>query len=412
MPAQAAKLKLNTLELGRFIAATVVVLTHIIPDLNPLAAPGAAPLFGGHGAPGELGVCYFFVLSGFVMAYTHKEDFGHVGGALRFWWRRACRIYPIYWLALLIPLHYLYSVITTPKVLGLYLLSSFAGTPPTAFTLSRLLDLVLLSPFANTPWGTTELIPPAWTLRYELAFYLMLGMAMLPYIGKPLLAAWVALVFWHWLPVNILAFFNVPPPFLLNDGFVALQGRADRFGTPLEFFFFAGLAAGWVFAKHPPGRLWGSLLALAGAAGMADLLPSIDYGTTQALPMPTLLEGVLLAMLIVGLGGLERAGVIRLGKWATVAGMISYPLYILHFPVLTMFDVHKATLHWALSTGALYALGAAALLGIYGLAALATYFFDQPVQRGLRRLSRLVAGRVAGHRRGQTANAGLESSAP
>ncbi len=412
MPAPTATPKLNTLELGRFIAATVVVATHIIPDADNLAAPGAAPLLGGHGVPGELGVCYFFVLSGFVMACTHQGDFGRLGGALRFWWRRACRIYPLYWLALLIPLHYLYSIITTPKVLGLYLLAAFAGTPPAAFTLARFLDLFLLSPFANTPWGTTELIPPAWTLRYELAFYLMLGMAMLPYIGKPLLAAWVALVFWHWLPVAVLAWLHVPPPYLLNQAFAALHGRADRFGTPMEFFFFTGLAAGWVFAKYPPGRLWGGALALAGAAGMAGLLPYIDYGITQASPMLSLLEGRLLALLILGLGGLERAGVIRLGKWAAMAGMVSYPLYVLHFPVLTMFDVQKQAWHWALSTFQLYALAVAALLGIYALAALATYLFDQPVQRGLRRFSRLVGGRRAGHRRGEAASAGLESSAP
>jgi peptidoglycan/LPS O-acetylase OafA/YrhL len=398
------------LELGRFIASLMVVLTHLLPDLDRQAGPGTAPVLGGLMAPGPFAVTFFFVLSGFVMATTHRGDFGSARGMLRFWWRRVCRIYPVYWLALLIPLHYLYSVIATPKAVELYLLFVFAATPPAAFTAPRFLSLFLLSPFANTPFATTDLIPPAWSLRYELAFYLMFGLAMLPYVGKPLLALWVGVVCWHWLPTNVLALVHIPPPFLLNDWFSALGGRADRFATPLEFYFFAGLAAGWVFSSARPGKWLSGLCACVGVAGLAELLPAIAYGQTDGTPMQALLGGVVLGLLILGMAGLERTGNIRLGKWAEGAGAISYPVYVLHLPLMTVFDVHNP--HWALSTGALYALGAAALLGIYGLAALATYFFDQPVQRGLRRLSRLVAGRVAGHRRGQTANAGLESSAP
>ena len=45
---------------------------------------------------GAVGVSFFFILSGFVLAWSHKE---HDAGALKFWRRRAARILPAYWLA-------------------------------------------------------------------------------------------------------------------------------------------------------------------------------------------------------------------------------------------------------------------------------------------------------------------------
>jgi peptidoglycan/LPS O-acetylase OafA/YrhL len=362
--------KLYTLELGRFIAAMVVVLTHALPELNQQAAPGTPALLGGFSAPGATAVAFFFVLSGFVMATTHRRDFGKVRGMLRFWWRRACRIYPMYWFAMLIPLYYMHKMVTGANAASLF----------------------LLSPFATTPFASTDLIPPAWSLRFELAFYLMFGLALLPYAGKPLLALWVGVVCWQWLPTNVLALVHIPPPFLLNHWFSALGGRADRFATPLEFYFFAGLAAGWAFSSGWPGKWLSGLCACVGVAGLAGLLPTIAYGRSYGTPMQALLGGVLLGLLILGMAGLERTGGIRLGKWAARAGMVSYPVYILHAPLGLIFAIHDP--HWALSSLWLYGLFAISMMVIFGLSAAAAFFYDQPVQRGLRWLSRKAGARL------------------
>jgi peptidoglycan/LPS O-acetylase OafA/YrhL len=356
MPKAPPKAKLTTLELGRFIAASVVVLTHLVPDVNRLAAPSASLAFGGFEFPGSFGVQYFFVLSGFVMASTHGRDFGKVSGMLRFWWRRACRIYPMYWAALLIPLHYLYGFVTP-------------ATAP---------NLFLLSPFADN-----DFIAPAWSLRFEIAFYLMLGLAMLPYVGKPLLALWIGVVFWRWLPENVLALAHIPPPFIVNK---LITGRADRLADVLEFYFFAGLAAGWVFSHLRLGRTVSLALLAAGLVGLCALLPHIDFGRAYGAPGVALIGASLFGLLILGLAGLERAGLIGLGRWAAVAGTISYPLYILHAPLELIFDAKMP--HGALPTYGLYTLFVAGLLGIYGIATAATYGFDQPVQRGVRWLTR------------------------
>lgn len=67
--------KFLILELGRFIAASLVVLTHLLPQVNDYAALGGRELFHGWQPPGAIGVQYFFVLSGFVMMTAHIKDF-------------------------------------------------------------------------------------------------------------------------------------------------------------------------------------------------------------------------------------------------------------------------------------------------------------------------------------------------
>jgi peptidoglycan/LPS O-acetylase OafA/YrhL len=372
MPAQAAKLKLNTLELGRFIAATVVVLYHEVPDVNAQAAPGAALVFGGHQAPGPFAVAFFFVLSGFVMASNHGRDFGQVTGMLRFWWRRACRIYPIYWLALLIPLYYFLHSLVTPQ---------------------NATSLFLLSPFAADNLTPADLISPAWSLHYELAFYLMFGLCMLPYIGKPLLAIWVGAVVWRWMPLAGLGLGFLPSPFIFYLWHMTLDGRVDRFTDALNFYFLCGLLVGWLFGRWRAGAPANASLVAVGLLGLGVLLPFVNDGLSYGTPMQNLVGGGFLGMIILGLAGLERAGVIRLGRWAAWAGMVSYPLYVLHAPLGLVAATHNP--HWALSTPRLYGLLVAALTVVFGLSTIATLVFDQPVQRGLRRLT----ARAGAHRR-------------
>ncbi|MBR6285348.1 MAG: acyltransferase [Muribaculaceae bacterium] len=49
-----------------------------------------------------LGVSFFLVASGFLLTVRHRHAFDKAtaGDWWRFWWRRACRIYPIHWIAL------------------------------------------------------------------------------------------------------------------------------------------------------------------------------------------------------------------------------------------------------------------------------------------------------------------------
>ncbi len=359
---QDGKTKLLSLELGRFMAAAMVMLSHVAPYVNGHAAPGARPVFGNMLFPGPLGVQYFFVLSGFVMASTHHADFGKISSPLKFWWRRACRIYPAYWLALCIPAYYLFGAMT-PRLT---------------------LQLVTLS-----PWHDLEYIPAAWTLRYEMAFYIMFGLCMLPYVGRLILALWVAATVGHclWLLGMWLLGFVFHPHFILQVYNVINNAKWVHFVAFMEFYFFAGLAAGYGYVKCRFGRkAWGGVLA-GGLVLLLVLLPGEQWGVTYG-PSPAfaLRMACVLAVALLGLAGLERAGGFALGRWAGWLGAISYPIYIFHEPTLLVItnELHPERYH----TPGLYALLAAVTVAILAVATLVTFLFDQPVQRLLRRVGR------------------------
>jgi len=346
---------LGSLEIGRFVAASFVVLTHLLSDVGQHAGARGASVFGGLEFPGAIAVEFFFVLSGFVMMTAHRGDFGRAAAVPKFWWRRICRIYPAYWIAMLIPIHYGYDFLT-----------------PTY--LAKLLTL--------WPVTTVDTNPPAWTLRYEVAFYLVFGLCLLPKVGRPLLVLWVAVVCWIWCPPGLLSPVGLGPPQML----ITVTTRyADHLFAPFEFYFFAGLLGGWIFAAKPLGRASGFALLAAGVVAIAVMLPPTHWGHDFGSPAMAVPGGLGFAAAMLGLAILEGQGVFRFGGRARRLGAMSYPLYILHAPLLLIVSVNTQGRSFGLP--ALYAFTALGLVYIYGLSALFAFGIDQPLQRLLRRLS-------------------------
>ncbi len=356
--------RLGSLELGRFIAASFVVVTHlpdaVIPGFMLAAVRGIAL--------GPLAVQYFFVLSGFVMVTAHYGDPAGWMRPLNFWWRRACRIYPLYWLVLL------------PVVLA-----GWQALPPGA-----LWHLISLNP-ATYP----EIIPPAWSLRYELAFYLMFGLCLVPVIGRYVLGGWVFSVLWLYLPSGIRWCTWLRGWHWMKGGLVVkalatlnvyLVQTSSHFVSAWEVLFFAGLAAGWLFLTLRP-RLWSGAVALL--LGLALCLHTlaiskwgVDYPNDFQLPLAAVGYGLLLYGLVV----LEARELFRCGKWAVRLGAMSYPLYISHQPVIALVS------HLIPSPGfgpvALTILCLGTVAAIYAACFVLTFHADRPLQRFLRRAGR------------------------
>lgn len=338
--------RLGSLELGRFIAAAFVVVTHLPP--LPLALRGLAL--------GPLAVQYFFVLSGFVMVTAHHGDPKTWTRPLNFWWRRACRIYPLYWLILL-PM----------------LFVDWRALPPGA-----LWHLLSLNP-ANDP----DIIPPAWTLRYELAFYLMFGLCLAPVIGRYVLGFWVFSVLWLYLPPAIRWCTWLRGWHWMKGGLVVkylatvnvyLVQTSNHFVSPWECLFFAGLAAGWLFVTlRPP--LWAGMAALLlGAALCLHSLALSKWGTEypNALKLPLASLGY--ALFFYGLVVLEARQFFRCGRWTLRLGAMSYPLYIVHMPLILLVG-------WMLPSHTVLTLAVITLAAF-----VLTFYVDRPLQRLLRGL--------------------------
>lgn len=355
--AETSKTKLGTLEIGRFLAASGVVLAHMPWIIDHLAANPGELLFGGWALPGPIMVEYFFVLSGFVMFTAHHKDFGKISAPFKFWWRRACRLYPVYWLGL--------------ALLGIFYYSLL--TPYLALQLVALL-----------PGDFTEWVGPAWSLRYEIAFYIMFGLCLLPYIGKPILAGWVIVVFWLCRPEFLRQPLALDLPQPVQH---FLFPTAARFFSGEEILFFGGLLAGWFFIKFPLGRAasWVLLGFSLIWIGLSMPLQHWGYDYVPGRWEPVIATGY--GTLILALVNLERCGVLRTGKLAIRLGQISYPLYILHM-VLGEFLIRWFPHDIRLGLAPRYALLAVSIMVVYAVCLAVTLYFDQPVQRVLRGLTK------------------------
>jgi peptidoglycan/LPS O-acetylase OafA/YrhL len=352
-PAAEGRHKLGSLEIGRFIAAAIVVLDHVQTSLVTHVPGQGDGFYRALHFPGSLAVQFFFVLSGFVMITAHWGDFGKAAAVPRFWWRRACRIYPMYWIALAVPLYFFHSLVTP----GL---------------LARLITL--------QPIFGYDYVPPAWSLRYEISFYILFGLCLLPRVGGYLLYLWVAAVTWVSLPVVVRLFFHIPPPHALV--WLAFHGFSG-FLIFFDYYFFAGLAGGWLFLKYRLGSFSCIAMIVLGLAGQAQTKPLTDWGHVFGEPMVASVSGASFAAIITGFSILERNGAFRTGRLARRMGAMSYPLYILHAPIVLLFDMHMVGLK--LQGPGLWGLSAAILAVIYAVSAFFTFLVDQPMQRWLRR---------------------------
>jgi peptidoglycan/LPS O-acetylase OafA/YrhL len=105
---QATRRSLDALTGARFLAALWVVVYHYTLEFRFPSLKEALHYQYGHHTPfdllilqGHLAVDFFFLLSGFILAYTYISDSGRLRGSPRaFWVARIARIYPVYLLGL------------------------------------------------------------------------------------------------------------------------------------------------------------------------------------------------------------------------------------------------------------------------------------------------------------------------
>jgi exopolysaccharide production protein ExoZ len=89
------KIKLDLIQFLRGMMAIIVVLHHISGAMFfYLNKNWVYDIF----SVGWFGVDFFFVLSGFIMVYAHKEDYILRTNVAKFFKKRFTRIYPTYWI--------------------------------------------------------------------------------------------------------------------------------------------------------------------------------------------------------------------------------------------------------------------------------------------------------------------------
>lgn len=297
----------------RAFAAAWVVLLHtalLVPILLP-EIPVVSRLLGG----GNLGVDIFFMLSGFIIAYTYLKTLERPqpGAIKRFLWLRVARIYPVHLVMLFV-------------VLAMVVVSTAAGAPPEEgrrFTaLSFVMNLFMLQAVPPAlAWND-----PAWSISTEFAAYL----------AFPLLAPVLAKVSPKRALGLLIAILTVGVAMLLIIVYTAHEwpywsGYALMWSR-IAICFPAGILL-FVIWKH--GRKarqdlsWMLPVGLIGITGATLLSPPAEAIAFPVLAYPCI--PLLLIGCASGGGLLGRALSTRLMVWG---GKVSYSVYLVHFPLL------------------------------------------------------------------------------
>jgi peptidoglycan/LPS O-acetylase OafA/YrhL len=348
------KARYEVLDGLRGTAALSVVALHLCQVFRPTAAGN--PMHHAY-----LAVDFFYMLSGFVMGHAYDDRWGRMG--LRdFFGQRLRRLHPLVVLGVLLGLH---GYLVERLWLG-------GGGAPLLPVLANLGLALLLLPAPSLPGHagqTYSLDGPSWSL------------------GQEYLANVAYALFARRLSRAVLA------AVVVGSG-AALVAIGATYGTldvgwswsslwlapaRTAFPFFAGLLL------H---RLGARLRIGAGFAGLSLALLAIFLAPTLSGAANGLFEAAIVIgvfPLVIAAGAAARAPA-RTKRLCAFAGELSYPLYIVHYPLVRCYGAWVWAGHASHAVQLAAGVGLALMLPLAAWAALKLY--DQPLR------ARLSAGRA------------------
>lgn len=287
--------KMRSIEAARALAAILVVLMHCGNLMRVDHFSGHIGL-GGLFAFGYVGVDFFFVLSGFIIAYVHYQDIGRPRSLWRYLWRRLTRIYPIFWISLLLAILVIEG--------GRFIIGKPAGLE---IELTDILGTIFLLP-ASEP----KYVGVAWSLQYEIIFYLAFCVLILNRLFGVIL-------FFSWSIYVITVMLDVLP-----------LPNVKQLASPHCLQFSMGLIVGIVaregyFKGLEMPRLWvpGGFFALAIVFEL--VLSNSEHGADGRIFL-----GLASSFVLWVLVELEKRNAINTPLWLASLGSVSYSIYLTH----------------------------------------------------------------------------------
>lgn len=296
----------------RFLAAFFVILDHIPMNQGGAGLPN--PHWGALFYRGAPAVAFFFTVSGFLITWLLLEERRRTGEIAvgRFYLRRACRIWPLYFVIVALGLAFYNAVL--PRLGVSYPVEYGLGSAVVLYSL-------FLPNVMNGLYRVGGILNPLWSIGVEEQFYLAWAPAMrrfhrvLPLLGGGLLA-------------GSLSLFCLNHFRLFGDG--PLLGIIGQ----LRFHFMAmGVLCAWALHRHRERFL--ALPMFANRAVQIVLLALlVEYYLTGLIPWGWFLEEIvqviLYAWLIVTVGA-NPHNIIRVANPAfEYLGTVSYGIYMWH----------------------------------------------------------------------------------
>lgn len=335
----------------RFLAALMVVSYHYLAFLE------WRPTVIAHG---DLGVSFFFILSGFILSHVYAaRGLERPVARRRFALARLGRIYPAYLFAFALAL---------PAVIHRGMSYGFTHDDLAAFVLGP------LSLHAWLPGAGCVVNCPGWSISVEFFFYALFPLLLGPVQRRPW--AWFGVTLGWWAAASGIALW------LLGRSMPVDAAAATRLEQLIGYFppmrlpeFLAGMVLHALLRRRSRPLPWPGL-ALAGLIGLAlvelaaAVLPKalLNNGFSAVLWMPLILAGAR-----------ARSGLLC-HPVAVFLGRISYALYLLHSTVAIYLDyIDRRIFGGLLGADALYLAAAQFGLAI-GAAAAVHLILEEPLR--------------------------------
>ena len=336
-----------SVQILRALAAIVVVCVHIPTEVQYGMGWGEAlPLFLNGGAAADL----FFVISGFIIVYSSEGLFGHADAPRVFFLRRLARTVPLYWLV---------SALVLMMILFLYKDLSVA-----VHSMGSVIGSFALVPWPRPNGVIFPLVPPGWTMPYEIFFYAAFAVAILLSRARAVLA--LTLFFGALSGLGLLV--DLPYPF---------KGWCDP--LMLDFCFGMAIALAYRAGWRVPLPVTVLCVVAAIAAVVASGLnggPHVAWRVLEwGVPSAVLLGGIVLCRAQPDPGPIGRA--------FAFLGDASYSLYLIHPLVLPI--PRRILRHFIDIPQSPWIFGAFLLVAAIVAALLCYVLFERPLTRALYR---------------------------
>lgn len=351
----------------RFFAAFYVVVFHtrIGSVLREHGLNAAGNFFGN----GYLAVPLFFLLSGFILAYTYEGQIEAPGDHRRFWEARFARIWPVYAVSLLMSS-----------------IPSFTFPPP-GQALATICMVQAWNPFDPGMAGAWNFV--CWTLSVEAVFYIVF----------PWFQTWLEERSSRTQLLTIATMLVLCV--VMNSATRSLGEKVEGvwrwIPIPLPHIpeFFTGVGLGNLYLRRLAHKA-GAPLAGNGLWTYTSLLATVALLCTPSNPWTSLIV-VAFAALLFGLAA-EKTLLSRFlsTKAMLLGGGISYSIYLVQLPVKSWVQLITTPMH--LNSEALrFLITAIALIGVSLILFKAVEDPARKVLRGI--FSRMEAARTAQHLR-------------
>ncbi|PVD52030.1 hypothetical protein DC498_11615 [Terrimonas sp.] len=379
----AEKVYFKNLQGFRFIAAVLVILSHIelFKKRVLLSNIWDSPFFF---EAGSAGVDFFFVLSGFLITMLLLKEIEKTGrvNVRKFYMRRILRIWPLYYLIILI------SYFIVPH-LSIFYIQGYTEGLNENFWGKFLFSLFFIPNVALAFFESIPYAAPLWSVGVEEQFYVFWPFLLSTFNRKirSILIFIVVFVAAKVIFILINKMFHL-------DAEIAVKIKNLLVGIRMECMGIGGLGAYLIYRNHKVGCLIKSNILLLVAI---ILLPLVFLFAKNLFELHHIFFS-LLFLVIIANGAVNKSTPIKLeNKFFFMMGNISYGLYLWHSLCIGL--IINALRANPSFLNNLFLFNLLLYVGVFGFSILVAWisytFFETPFLRMKQRFSIIVSGAAA-----------------